>query len=195
MPELHSAIPPLPLLLEDGQHRQQCSSVLALPCLATFQTSQHIVINTLDPAYNQRVCDFKCWTEFRQRGRDQCRNSNNFTTGVKQRQLNPTGHYQVPTQGLLNQFCIIFLPTPGYGFLLSEALEWLALHNGPLMCCRDTGGGGRQKFPIFIPTHPPPPGWTYHQNIPSTWGAFQKQPSRQKNGSQRKDPSKEKGNP
>ena len=30
MPELHSAIPPLPLLLEGGQHRQQCSSVLAL---------------------------------------------------------------------------------------------------------------------------------------------------------------------
>ena len=97
MPELHSAIPPLPLLLEGGQHRQQCSSVLALPCLATFQTSQHIVINTLEPAYNQRVCDFKCWTEFRQRGRDWCRNSNNFTTGVKQRQLNPTGHYQVPS--------------------------------------------------------------------------------------------------
>ena len=59
--------------------------------------------------------------------------------------------------------------------MLSEALEWLALHNGPLMCCRDTGGGGRQKFPIFIPTHPPHPGRTYHQNIPSTWGAFQKQ--------------------
>ena len=88
-----------------GNNVQVC-----LPCLATFQTSQHIVINTLEPAYNQRVCDFKCWTEFRQRGRDWwCRNSNNFTTGVKQRQLNPTGHYQVPTQGLLNQFCIIFL--------------------------------------------------------------------------------------
>ena len=43
--------------------------------------------------------------------------------------------------------------------MLSEALEWLALHNGPLMCCRDTGGGGRQKFPIFILTHPPTAPW------------------------------------
>ena len=26
-----------------------------------------------------------------------------------------------------------------------------SLHNGPLMCCCDTGGGARQKFPIFLP--------------------------------------------
>ena len=42
-------------------------------------------------------------------------------------------------------FGLYFFPwTPWYGFLLSEALEWI-LHNGPLMCCRDTGGGGASK--------------------------------------------------
>ena len=39
MPELHSAIRPLPLLLEDGQHRQQCSMFNNV-CLA-LQLSKH----------------------------------------------------------------------------------------------------------------------------------------------------------
>ena len=54
-------------------------------------------------------------------------------------------------------------------FLSVDSLVWIfaiggtrvdPLHNGPLMCCRDTGGGGRRKSPIFIPEG------TYHQKYP-----------------------------
>ena len=58
-------------------------------------------------------------------------------------------------------------------FLSVDSLVWIfaiggtrvdPLHNGPLMCCRDTGGGGRQKSPIFIPG----PGLII-KNIPQTY--------------------------